>query len=448
MIAALALIFLAAVTGYAAIPRDVEPSLSGRVGLGFLAGTGIVAMLMFMLSFVPGGWNRAALVASCIAIVLSFVRLREGRHPPVKRDAPARDILSWVPLVMAAIVVAGHGLYATAAPLYESDYLMIWGLKGTLFWSHGSIDWMWLRDAVIYKNHVDYPILIPLLFDAIALLNGAWEDTAIGLLYTAWGAALLLFGEARLRGAFPHAGWLVSLAVVALVPLALSPWIGIGEGPMIAFGGAALLLLREKTVPAADLVAALLLGFAAITKNEGVALMIAVIIAVWVTRGIGAAVRLWPALLIAATWQVPRMALGLSGDLTSGDPLQRLAASLTRLNELGALLIRHSGFGWLFWAALAIGAATTFRNLIDRERLIMLVIMLQVGAYLAAYLVTPHDIGWHVRWSWERLVTHLAFPAVFVVLWWAIGAIERWREGRASRGVSASRPGGASHRGG
>ena len=53
---------------------------------------------------------------------------------------------------------------------------------------------------------------------------------------------------------------------------------------------------------------------------------------------------------------------------------------------------------WLFLVALAAAIA------------------LQLLFFVAAYVITPHDVEWHVRWSWERIVDQLAAPATFLAL--------------------------------
>ena len=63
-------------------------------------------------------------------------------------------------------------------------------------------------------------------------------------------------------------------------------------------------------------------------------------------------------------------------------------------------------------AALVIGA----RRVIREERFLAAVIALQLLAFVAAYLVTPHDVSWHVRWSWERLVLQLTALVTFLAI--------------------------------
>ena len=104
-----------------------------------------------------------------------------------------------------------------------------------------------------------------------------------------------------------------------------------------------------------------MLGFAANCKNEGVALLGAVVLALVVVRGAGGGIvsritRLWPAYLLAAPWMLIRAAHALPTDLVSGDALTRI---IDRLGQAGPILRllsrgssspgdgRHSPWGFL-----------------------------------------------------------------------------------------------------
>ena len=77
--------------------------------------------------------------------------------------------------------------------------------------------------------HPDYPLLLPLTYDVIAVLRNGWNDAHLGIVHVAFAAALLLvfhgsaLDETRSRIA-------AAFIAIALVPLAATPWIGMAEG--------------------------------------------------------------------------------------------------------------------------------------------------------------------------------------------------------------------------
>jgi hypothetical protein len=65
---------------------------------------------------------------------------------------------------------------------------------------------------------------------------------------------------------------------------------------------------------------------------------------------------------------------------------------------------------------LTVGIALIIRPLIALERFVIVTIAVQLVFYLGAYLATPHDVLWHVQWSWERLISHLSPALTYIVL--------------------------------
>jgi hypothetical protein len=401
------------------------PGPGARAGLALLLGLGVVALLLFLLSALGIPWSRMSLLASAgLATGVAWLgALRTGKGEPDPLPGPSRFALPF--LALAAILVAGHGMFATAAPRSEADFLEIWGLKGRVFYESRGVDWEFLAKETTFHNHPDYPPLLPLLFASAAVLRGGWEDPELGLFFTAFGAALLLIAEGSLRRRHGST-WLVGPAMVALAPLALSPWIGIAEGPLLAYGAAAVLLIRdgiEEGSRRAVATGGVLLGLAALTKNEGIAMIVtAAVILLLISREARRyVVHLWPAAALASLWIVPSLLAGLESDLVEGDPAARLAERLRDPWPLLGLLASHTGWRPLFWLGLAAGALATLGRSLRAERLLLGFVLLQTLLYLAAYAITPHELAWHVRWSWERLVSHVAFLLAAAILSAIIG---------------------------
>jgi hypothetical protein len=308
-----------------------------------------------------------------------------------------------------AIPLLGYALFATAGPLWEFDYLSDWGLKARVFWIARGIDWQFLEQATYRATHPDYPLLLPLSFDVLALIRGGWNDQALGLLNVAFAAALLMI---IYRVALDETSSAVAAALVtfAMFPLAAVPWIGIGEGPFVACATAGLLLMRRNVS-----IAAVMLGLAASTKNEGLTLIVAAAIALLVCRRAKDIIRLWPAAAIVAPWLIVRAMHRLPTDIAAGSVLSRIADHLAHPGPLIDALEQASVGKPLMWIGLLLGALLVGRALVRRESFVLLALAIQFIFYLGAYVATPHDIAWHVRWSWDRLVWHLT-PALAAVI--------------------------------
>lgn len=421
------LVVLALVIGWplATLTR-AEASRSGKAGLAFLLGIGAIALVLFAYSLAGISWSRLTILAAVVSIGAAGFAARRlaprGGVPPPERPSRGGAVL----LALAAVLVAGHLAFALSGPRTEADFLEIWGLKGRAFYEVRGVDWHLLRQEMTWHNHADYPPLLPLLFAGAGVLGGGWEDRELGALYTAFGAALLLIAEAALRKRFGR-DWLTALAVLVLTPLALTPWIGIGEGPLLAFASAAMLYLAagvREDDPRAITTGAVLLGLAALTKNEGILMVPVAAVAVFLAPGARLRVlRLWPAIALALVWIVPRAVLQLKIDLTAGDPLRRAFARLADPLPLLELLVTHAALRPVFWVALALGALAGATRLFRSERILTAFVMMQTLTYVGAFLVTPHELTWHVPWAWDRLLHHVLFLAAAAVLMALIGVI-------------------------
>jgi hypothetical protein len=344
-----------------------------RLGVAFLLGVGGATLALF-----AGVWTPWVLLLVPLALWIA-PRARTGVSPI---DAAA------------GITLCGYAMAATAAAPAEHDFLAIWGLKARVFFEHGGVDWAFLRSAHHVWSHPDYPPLVPLTFDLVALASGGWSDRWLGVVYVLFAAAAVLVVRDVVREEL--GGTFSSLVTLILTPLLATPWIGLGDGIFVAYATAGVLLARRGDLT----IASLLLGFAAMTKNEGLTLFLAVAIVLG-TR----ARKLWPGVLVAAPWLVARLVVQLPTDLAGGSVFDRVMQR--DFVELARLLVVHAGRP-LLWIGIA--AAIAFGR---KERFLTTVVALQLAAYVAAYVITPYDPAWHVRWSWERLLSHVLPLLVF-----------------------------------
>jgi hypothetical protein len=252
-----------------------------------------------------------------------------------------------------------------------------------------------------------------LAFDVMTLASGGWKPETLGWLYPWFAAGSILIIRSLFREEL-GSPLRASLATAAVAPLAMTPWIGIGEGPLIAYGTAGLLLARGRMMTPA----ALLLGCAAMSKNEGTALLIAALAGLVMAGRWRDAPRLWPALAIAAPWYIARATFSLGTDIASGPVLARAVARLRAPGELVAAFATYRTGLPLLW--IGITAAVILGIRFAGEEIFALGTMaVQYLFYFGAYFVTEKDVGWHVRWSWERLAAQgmatLAFMAVVLL---------------------------------
>ncbi|HXH93735.1 MAG TPA: hypothetical protein VNN25_19290 [Thermoanaerobaculia bacterium] len=437
MVAAIVTIAICVAAGWPlSVLIDRNARLPLRISTAFLLGGALGGAVLFILSSVQLRWSSVTLPAGMLfvaAIADAFARKRApfDRARITQPFAPQwKGFLAAGIDLMTAVLAAGYALFATVGPPAEADFITIWGVKAREFWIAGGIDWRFLESPFNEFAHVDYPILLPLIFDVQTVIHGSWDARWLGALQVAFGLAALLAVRAFFEEESGDAV-LAAAATLALACIAFSPWIGMAEGPLVASGTVGLLYVRRGVLgsSSADILrGALFLGIAGSFKNEGVALIAAVAAGLLLTAPRFLA-RLWPAIAIVTPWLVLRRVHHLQTDLTTGPILDRVTGHLANLKPMFSALATYTTGKPLFWIGIGLALLLALRAAVTRERFLLVALLVQTGFFLAAYLVTPHDVTWHVRWSWERIVSQITLPLGFV----AIALLMPLIEGRRGR---------------
>ena len=412
MTGAFAAILLAIAIGFALallVDRRAEGTL--LFGEAILLGIAALAAILYIESLAGVSWTRMRLLAG-VAVVFVIVwpaAIRARRTPDEIATVRSRFSLLFDAVTIAALT--GYAIFATIGPLWEFDYIGDFGLKGRAFFEHGGIDWGVLEHPSHSAIHPDYPPLLPLAMNVAAVLQRGWSERAPGMLNVAWAVGLLLLIR-RLAAEETRSQTAAAFIALAVLPFAACPWIGIAEGPLVAYAIAGLLLIRKGSV----MPGAVMLGIAASTKNEGISFIVAVAFGLLLARRYRDVVKLWPAVVIALPWMLLRAVHRLPTDIAEGSIVTRVLAHLRDPLPLLQAFVRYPVGKHLFWLGLLIALIVCFRELARQERVVLGAVALQFAFYIGAYLVTPHDVIWHVRWSWERLIWHLTLPLAFVML--------------------------------
>jgi hypothetical protein len=398
-------------TGGLFVVRAVDPSLSGgaSLGAGFMVGCGLVSLVMLALSAAGLPWSFFVILVllAVIAVGGSVVRRRGGA---VSRNT-ARPGAAAVALdLCTAISVAGYALFATIARPWEWDFWAIWGLRARAEFVARGIDVAFLTSPDVEYSHPDYPPLLSLVYSFTALVRGEWDDRWLGALFVALSVALLLVVRDELRRA-TGSDTFSAFATLALSGAACSPWVGLADGAIVAFGTAGLLVLargvREDDVRA-FLLAGILFGLGAMTKNEGLALAVAAAVALALFRVRRLVWLVLPAALLAAPWLVWRAALHLATDVVSGGVATRVMERITDPGAFVATLASGRPDRAGFWALLAVLLLAGGREIVRRHGVMFVAVCLQLLCYVVIYAGTMHDLASHVQTSMGRISGHLA----------------------------------------
>jgi len=165
--------------------RREENPLSLLIGEGLLLGIGVCAATLAMLP-----WSRTWLVPALLIIAAIAAWRSAGGSPAGPPAARWRWEIAFYAFALIALI--GYALYATVAAPPEFDYLTNWGFKAKAFFEVRAIDWQLLGRTIDRNVHPDYPLLLPLTYDFIAVLRDSWSDSFLGIVHVAFATALLL----------------------------------------------------------------------------------------------------------------------------------------------------------------------------------------------------------------------------------------------------------------
>jgi len=342
--------------------------------------------------------------------------------PPSPRSSPfAVGVLVAVAGAAWTVFLIG----ALADPMWSTDYLAIWGLKGKVMYLSAQVPRRLFEDPALAFSHPEYPLLLPLLLAGAAVVVGDWRSQALALLFPAAELAtvLALFGFLARRVSRRHGAVAAALAS-ACVFLYRPVNAGTAEIPLalglVLAASAALDVVRSPGTRELGRLA-LAAFFCASLKQEGT-LFVALVggVVLWRLRGAGMA-RL-PR--VAAAVSVPLLAHGALLHALRGNPPrrdfdftllepQRWSELTSRAGIVAARLVGTEARNAL-WPLLAVALflILTRRGIGDA---LWPAFAAQLGVYALAFSLSAFDPLYAIDAAFGRLAMTL-FPAFTLVL--------------------------------
>jgi len=458
MIPALAGLFVSALTGWCVCAllwpesRGVARIRILRACLGAALGMLISSILTF-IALNLHEMNRTTILSLDLATLsLAAVLLIRRQRAAVPRSPGAGSeevvLLSHRVLLVAlalAILAAGAAVVAvhSSLPYGDWDAWAIWNLKAKFFFAGGST-WSGAFSELIDWSHPDYPLLLPLNVARLWVLADASSPEAAVMLSAFF--ALLTVGTlftslSVLRGRVQ--GALAGLALLATPAFLMQGASQTADLPVGCFLLGSICAARLALLPQLGqrqllTISGLLAGAAAWTKNEGILMVLAVLIGLSVTalRTNGprrAAELLRPFLLglaaPACCTLILKVAFASRSDLLQDQSLATLVARFCDASRHAMILSAFAKVSWTVpgpWLLTPLAVGLLAAAWLERPRSETLLIqgalpLLIIGAgFYAIYLFTPHDLAFHLASSCHRLFLQL-WPSLLFVLLGCVG---------------------------
>ena len=411
---------------------DRPAALALKVFLGIGLGLGITSSLYFLkLLLFPGqtGYLLVEIMFLILVCIALIVRQRFSFDLPYKSLSLDRTqiLLGLAVVFVGAAAVYFLVIYSRIAPHGDYDAQAIWNLRARFIYRSGNA-WENAFSPLINRNfHMDYPILIPLS------VVGGWNTLGGEVLRVpAMLSMLFLFGMAGII--YCVIAYLRSSSQAAIAVLLLLATPGLlrfstfqtADIPLTYFflASASLFILGgNENNRILFFLSGLMAGLSAWTKNEGIPFAMIMMACTMFPFGLRRArARLFP-LLAGMVFPLIilllfKIVISLNNDLFTNNGLSEILSKifdpsrylqifihlLSELLQLGSwplsIILVLLVYAWIM------GIRTPGK---PTEKTSWVIPLSQFVIYMLIYVITPHDLEWHLNYSMSRLLIHL-FP--------------------------------------
>lgn len=362
-------------------------------------------------------WGLAAVRGFHIGgvIALPLLSLCAGKPAPnsLSLKEESRPSSRHIPLLILTLLGVGASLYWGYSLGLDWDGYAIWQLKAKAFFQDGNFNM--LRDATHFDYaHLDYPLLLPFqtyfFYSAAQFAGDRIAQFSTFLFYL---DLLVLFYYGVRVHLSAKTAW-AGTALLATLPLAIQhATSGFADIPFASYLLAVTLAIVNGY---GNRVTAFLLIGLLNTKNEG--LMAGVVLLVlqgflWLRakeperQKIGRQVIGFLVALVVGylPWYLWKSAWNLHNDIATGAHLDEAPGRVLIVLFAWASTLLHIGPRFPCWGFLV--GLLRFRKAGKESLYFGGAVWLLLG-YTLIYLITPHDVHWHIQTSMGRLLLHIA----------------------------------------
>ncbi len=421
-------LLLRAVQRESGIPAAIE-----RVGAALALSIGLTSIAFFLWRVIGGpvGGYQPAETALCVLVAVALASRRVSTSsrrvrievPPEPTALRAVAALGLSLLIGTFLVLEGQRF--AAEPHGEWDAWAMWNMRAA-FVAAPTEHWADGFTLALYAP-ADYPLLLPASIARLWTLGGQWSTTAPVTLAGIVGLATILLAAGSLLRVTGALGAALGLALLVVPGYAWSVTSQCADAVLAMFILMAVTMLIAPENPGRLAAAGAAAGFAAWTKNEGLvaALVIPIAFLIVSARSEARATVLRRSALVAAGL-VPVLAVVGFFKLTLAPPSELLTGiagsgpmdkllDVTRHQVVAShMLGRFAAWGgwnvaspvWCALGWLALGAWNCRRvpvaAMVGAGTLVSMSI-----TYYVVYILTAHDLMWHLNTSWTRLIAQL-----------------------------------------
>lgn len=412
--------------------RDSGTSFLQTVPVEFCTGSGFLYLLLFVTSIATGRFRPEIIYIAITAMTAMNLYGRRGRKKALFRLPNSNEIIGMTLIATLSSLIIVPALHIGL----DGDGWAIWAFKARAFFEDGRVNFSFLSDMERYAySHPDYPLLIPTLEYWVYVHIGHINDHVIRIVPISFWVLMLSFFYSTLseRLKTDHAALGTALLAVTW-PLTEGAILGMVDGVQALYSLAGLVYMfrwLEKGERRELWASALLLGFGANVKNEGLGFWAAASAMVFLSstyetyakRSFERLYSLFTFAIIGAVislpWIIEKNVHGIGSELLlNGIP--NLSVILERLGMLSMhYLSQVIATGYTGWGLLWIFSILAFFKMwgssyLREERYLVFIgtCLAQFLILLAVYSINSYDLDYHIQTSGVRTLLQIV-PAVF-----------------------------------
>ncbi|HEU0296050.1 MAG TPA: hypothetical protein VFR47_25160 [Anaerolineales bacterium] len=424
-----------------------------KIALGIGIGIGITSLLYFIFLFTRQ--SGFLLFLFSIALLLIFISIRNWQPFDLTHNQPLTAVQKALFFILVIIIIINLATFISISmriPHGSWDSWAIWNRVARFIFRSGQ-DWQRIFSSEFnWLFHADYPLLVPLttawVWDVLNVETQRVPMIQAGIYLFVCG--LLLFSALYVTRSFGTACIATTVLLANPEYTAISS-IQIADTPLAIFIAATAIIyvLYEKyRQPHILVLAGITTALAAWTKNEGFIFLagsLAGLFIIGYKNGPTWRLAGWYFTGIVLPLTIVlfhKLALAPTSDIYNQSYAETMANvfDFSRYadigKEFGAALLTFGGWGFSVPAFLAYyvimkkkGGDTTSpsRGIFA----IGIILLIQLLGYFATYVVTPHDLEWHLAFSLTRIIYHI-FPTALFLLFLVTDTPESIFAGRKS----------------
>ena len=431
--------------------RDIRMAIKFFLSLGM--GLGLSSISYWLSLFFLGAYTHVAILADyvvfisgiliCIVILRKTNRTRDANKQPIDFKKENQDILWWNKIPFLAlgfwlVAIIAMGLFfvqSQTAPHGSWDAWAIWNMRAR-FLFRAPTQWIDAFSNIPSMTHSDYPLLIPATIARIWTCIGTdalWVPMAIAFLFTAGTVGLLVTSIMLLKNR--NHGYVAGLVLLSLSYFTLQ---GAGQVADVPFGffvlsTILLFFLKDnfQNQSVCFLAIGMMAGLSAWTKNEGLLFVVVVVGAHFIVtlfqKGWAAYIKelfpllsgLLPILLMIFHF---KMTINSTNDLVSQRNGNQVFTFLLDIDRYIVVAKAYLSYFNKKFLSLIVTFPLCYMMLkfskTENQRpnflIAWMIIFSLLSGYFMVYIITPHDLQWHLKTSLSRLYLHVIPSLIFV----------------------------------